>query len=317
MTASDLAVVVVSFESSELLRSNLARTASELSGSIVVVVDNSVTAGERDRTRRLCAERDWVWVASSTNTGFGRGMNSGVAAARERGAAWLLLLNPDALITGPDVLALLEAARLAPLTLVAPRILRPDGSLWSEGSDLYLEDGRIRSVRRRDGAATGRLQTWVSGACLLLGTELWDLVGGFATDYFLYWEDVELSFRVERAGGAILVHETAVAVHAEGGTQGTGHTSAGARKSGTYYYYNIRNRLLFSARNLPDEDVRAWMGTARSVAYEILLQGGRRQFLLPWTPVSAALRGTRDGLRIARAELADRDVKRRPGDARG
>ncbi len=39
--------------------------------------------------------------------------------------------------------------------MVSPTILRPDGSTWFAGSDLYLADGRIRSKARRGDAAEG------------------------------------------------------------------------------------------------------------------------------------------------------------------
>ena len=98
----------------------------------------------------------------------------------------------------------------------------------------------------------------------------------------------------------------AVAVHAEGGTQQSGDEHASPAKSNGYYYYNIRNRMLFAARNLSTDDLLAWRRTARAVAWEILLQGGRRQFLRSLRPFAAAARALRDGRRIVRVELKTR-----------
>lgn len=300
MPSSDgnLAIVVVNYGSSALLLQNLAPLASELPGATVVVVDNFTDEAERDAVAALCAARDWFCEASPVNLGFGSGMNRGVARARAEGAAQYLLLNPDAALTAASTVRLLEAVRSDPLCAVAPSVFRPDGSLWFGGADLYLADGRIRSRARHDHSA--RTEPWLSGACIMLSAELWEAVGGFSDEYFLYWEDVDLSHRILRAGGRLEVSATATAVHAEGGTQGVNAGSTGAPKSELYYYYNIRNRLLFASRNLGPEELRAWKRTTLPVAWEVLLEGGRRQLLRSPRPLIAAARGVRDGLRIAR-----------------
>ncbi|MCJ1710258.1 glycosyltransferase family 2 protein [Clavibacter michiganensis subsp. phaseoli] len=296
-----LAVVVVNYGSAHLVRENVLPLVERLDDALLVVVDNRTTDAERERVRDLAAHPSTRvhGVYPDGNTGFGTGMNIGVDAARAQGAREFLLLNPDATIA-PDQLAVLRGVVAAdPLTLAAPTILRPDGSTWFRGSDLYLADGRIRSAARRaqhPGLAT---EPWLTGACLLVTDELWTRVGGFSDDYFLYWEDVDLSRKVVEAGGSLAVVEEAVAVHAEGGTQSAGHESAGQAKSGTYYYHNVRNRLLYGARHLDAATLRRWRLLTPVIAYEVLLQGGRRQFAHPVAPVSAALRGIRDGYRLS------------------
>ena len=310
-----LALLVVNYGSSDLLRANLAATAAGLDDPIVVVIDNWKDSEERAAVTALCDETGWTLVALPDNRGFGVGMDAGVARARELGAEWLLLLNPDLELEADAVHRMLEAAQARPLALVGPRILRPDGSVWTVGHDLYLDDGRIRSVRRRLPDPVRR-RFWISGACLLMPVELWDRIGGIAPEYFLYWEDVELSHRAEDAGAELVVCDDAVAVHHEGGTQGVAAAASGEAKSTTYYYYNTRNRLVYAARNLDDRDLAAWMRESRAVQREILLQGGRKQLLRSLAPLRAVRRGTRDGLARARQEQRDRALRSgREGDA--
>lgn len=296
-----LAVVVVGYGSSDLLAANLAPLTRTLPGALAVVVDNRTTAGERERMRTLARAEGWRLVEPSENLGFGVGMNTGVAEALAAGADALLLLNPDATIEPAAVATLLGAVRDDPDALLAPRILRPDGSVWFDGSDLHLGDGRISATRKRTELGVRDAELWLSGACLVLSAALWERIGGFGDGYFLYWEDVELSYRARRAGARVRVVPEATAVHAEGGTQGEGHQSSGEAKSETYYYFNIRNRLVFAARNLDPPSVRRWRRASLPIAYEVLLQGGRRQFLRPVVPLRAAFRGVRDGLRASRA----------------
>ncbi|HWV50854.1 MAG TPA: glycosyltransferase family 2 protein, partial [Microbacterium sp.] len=273
-----LAVVVVNYGSSALVDSNLGATVDDAAPAHVVVVDNYSTPGERDRITALCARRGWELIAPADNTGFGAGMNAGVRRALELGASELLLLNPDARIDGASIDALRAAVAGPGRTMASPIVRSPDGRVWFGGLDLYLADGTIRGIRRREDFPGAQRIEWLSGACLWITRDVWELVEGFDDDFFLYWEDVDLSARLLAAGGEVVVVPDAVAWHDEGST----HKGAGQRaeaKSETYYYYNIRNRMLFAARHLDDVGIRAWRRTSLRAAKAILLRGGRRQFL--------------------------------------
>lgn len=298
-----LGVVVVNYGSHQLLEENLAPLSREIPGAVVVVVDNFTSSAERDAVRRVAQGHGWMLLQPDRNLGFGAGVNVGAARALELGATELLLLNPDASLDATSVHALLAAVRADPRTVVAPRVLRPDGSVWFAGSDLLLADGRMRATRHRDPQGGERLEPWLSGACLILSAGLWLEVGGFDEDYFLYWEDVDLSHRVLLAGGRLVLEESATARHAEGGTQAPRRNVAGGAeaKSDAYFYYNIRNRLLYAAKHLSDEDLRNWLRSTPSANWQVLLRGGgRRPLLRSPGPMLAALRGTRDGLHIVR-----------------
>lgn len=298
-----LAIVVVNYGSSALLNANLAPLGSALPEARVVVVDNFTTEQELEALRALAERHGWELVPSVTNRGFGAGMNLGVSRAQELGATVFLLLNPDLRILSDSVRMLEHTVQAAPLTLVSPAITRPDGSDWFTGADLYLDDGRIRSPRRRAQYSGHRRESWLSGACLMVSNELWERLAGFSSEYFLYWEDVDLSHRAQAVGATLMVEGRASAVHAEGGTQGVAAVRSGAPKSNLYYYYNVRNRMLFAARNLPSDDVRRWRRTAIPVAWETVMQGGRRQLLRSPAALIAAARGICDGRRLARMSV--------------
>src|SRR5690606_31990956 len=132
--------------------------------------------------------------------------NLGAAHALAAGARVLVLLNPDAW-TDPDGLAALAAAARAPdPVLVAPRILRPDGGVYSRG---------LTYLSPRDGTMSGRRRDpddvpWLSGACLALGAQLWTALGGCDEEHFLYWEDVDLSLRAQLLGARLEEYGSAV-----------------------------------------------------------------------------------------------------------
>ena len=289
-----LGVVVVNYGSSALLAQNLAELSAMLADAVTVVVDNRTDDAERERVASLAGRHGWLAEYPQSNLGFGTGVNLGAEAAFASGATHLLILNPDAVIDAAAVQALLARSLESPGALYCPRILRPDGSTWFGGSDLHLADGRLRNPSRRDGSP---YEPWLTGACLLVDRELWERVGGFDDDYFLYWEDVDLSHRVLAAGGRLELCDDITAMHDEGGTH-EGQPRAG-RKSDTYYFYVIRNRLVFAAKHLDDDGFARWSGLARTVAWETLLQGGRQQILQSPGLLMLARRALRDGRRLA------------------
>lgn len=293
------AVVIVSFASSGLLERQAASLQLPGQGR-VVVVDCFSGDDERERVRSLAREHGWDAVLLATNAGYGGGTNAGARAAIAGGARVLVALNPDASIDADGLGRLVAAVAADPMVIASPRIVTGTGEPWFVGADLYLDDGVPRGAQARDRFPGAARREWATGACFAIAESLWSTLGGFDEDYFLYWEDIDLSHRA-LAAGARLELVDATAVHDAGGTQDV--IRAGRAKSELYYYFNIRNRMLYAAKHLDEPQVRAWARSAPRTAYDVLLRGGRRQLLASWRPWRGYLRGLRDGGRIARARL--------------
>ena len=292
-----LGIVVVSYGSAELLRVHLASVdrAAMRTVTAVVVVDNLRSAPAQDEVHRCADEHGWNLVTNSTNQGFGAAANQGVDRALALGCTAVVLLNPDADADGELLDALAEEIAHSPRSLVSPRIVRPDGRPWFSGGGMDLRRGWTLN---RVQPAEPRSDGWLTGACLAASADLWRDLGGFDEDYFLYWEDVDLSYRCTRAGGTLLVRGDLEAVHDVGGTQG-------AEKSAVYYRYNCRNRLLFAAKHMPRSTVCRWLAYTPAYARRVLLRGGRRQLVRSPGLVWAAVRGSCLGAaRAARAALS-------------
>jgi len=284
--ADRVALVVVNYASSSLLAEHLAGADAAAAVDDVVVVDNPSTDDERRSIRDLCSANGWELVALQWNAGFGAGVNAGVGRARELGCARVLALNPDATIDADSVAALLAASRADAAALVGPRIIRSDGTTWFAGAVLDPETGTTRRARPEE---LGGARTWQTGACFVATIAEWDAVGGFDDDYFMYWEDIDLSWRWHEAGGQVALVEAATAVHDAGGTQ------AGGGKSPLYVYFNCRNRLLFARKRLGSRNGRRWWRGSLAYAWGVATRGSRRMLarhpLLLWS----ALRGTLAG----------------------
>ncbi len=308
---ADLGVVVVSYGSADLLRRTLAPARLAGDGVHVVVVDNWSTAGNRRDLETLAAAEGWHVVGMPDNRGFGAACNAGVEAARALGCRAFLFLNPDAVVT-PAVVAELRAhVAREPLALVGPVLVDSAGDVVFRMARTDLRDGRVRT--RPASARGGRNDPgdWLCAACVVASDDLLRRLGGFAEDYFLYWEDVDLGYRTLRAGGSVVLREDLVAVHDEGGTHG--ERRRGRAKSALYYRYNCRNRLVFAARNLDRRTLLRWVLATPRLSWDTLMRGGRRQLLHAPSLAWAALAGSLAGLAVAlRALVTGTGTGRRP-----
>ena len=205
----------------------------------VWVVDNGSADGS---VERLAAALPSVRVLDAgRNLGFSGGCNVGIRAALDRGAAFVLLINSDAVLA-PDALAkLLAAAEAQPRAgVLAPAILsreEPD-RVASAGIGFSLTTGRMRHIAA--GEPLARLSTAaahhvdaVSGCAMLVRREAFETAGLFDEAFFFSFEDIEFCLRARRKGFDVLCVPDAVAYH-EGG-RSIGRTSA--------------DRVYFAARN--------------------------------------------------------------------
>ncbi|MDR3068567.1 MAG: glycosyltransferase family 2 protein [Cellulomonas sp.] len=279
------AVVVVNYRSHRLLERHLVPLVAALDPApAVVVVDNFSDEAERAAVRRLGEAHRWR-VLTAPNDGFGAGVNLGADAALDDGAQVLAVLNPDLSISGTALTALVEAVRTDPATLVGPQVVdgtgrpsRAGGLDWRRGTTVPLGSDH---------------PDWLTGACLVTSAALWRTLGGFADDFGMYWEDVDLSVRTVAAGARLVLRTDVTAVHDAGGTQEHAGTR---RKSDLYYRANCRSRLVFAAAHLGPAARLRWALRSPAYAWAVVLRGGRRQLARTPRPLLAALAGTVAGL---------------------
>lgn len=230
-----VSVVMVVYMTGEALSESVARVLADPLVDQFVIVDNGSPSAEATRLQSL-AERDGrvVLVAGQGNVGFARGANLGARAAD---GDILIFLNPDAFLQPGCVAGLVRAIENRPVpSLVGGRVLNADRTeqrgarrgditpmtaLLSLSKLAQLAPGLKRfEVHWERDAAPDQVSPvpTVSGACMCMRREDFEAVGGFDEGYFLHVEDVDLCWRVRRAGGQVLFHPKAEVVH-------LGHTS--------------------------------------------------------------------------------------------
>jgi GT2 family glycosyltransferase len=167
------------------------------SGTALLVHDNASTDGSTAQLEALLLPHRAVFrdvrVAHGTeNLGFGRGHN---AAAKGGEGEFILLLNHDAELTKDCLHQLLAAARADAANVAA----------WEARQAPYEHPKVYDPVT---------LETpWVSGACVLLRRSAFEAIGGFDEKFFMYGEDVDLSWRLRDKGFVLRFLPRAVVVH--------------------------------------------------------------------------------------------------------
>jgi O-antigen biosynthesis protein len=205
--------VVVTYGTGEIVQRCLAGLAATVEVPYeVIVVDNACAGGMPTADRLRLTTSGVRLVKGATNLGFGGGNDVGVAHAR---ADLVCLMNPDVLVVGEWLAPLVAAARVPSVGIAAPVLLHPDRTLQEAGQRV---DGQAitRTTLADPGAATVDVD-YSSAACWMLRTDVHEAVGGFDPAYHpAYFEDVDLAWRVRRAGWRTVVVGSSRVVHASG-----------------------------------------------------------------------------------------------------
>jgi N-acetylglucosaminyl-diphospho-decaprenol L-rhamnosyltransferase len=231
-------IVTVAYRSNAVLAGFLDSVgAASRSRLPLVIVDNAPGA---DDATELAARAGATHVPLPSNPGYGGAVNAGV---RELPATvtWVLISNPDVVLAPGSVDALLTTAETDPaIGAVGPAVLNPDGSVYPSAravpslrtgvghalfANLWQRNPWTLAYRREtDPSDQVRDAGWLSGSCLLVRRAAFDEIGGFDDGYFMYFEDVDLGFRLGRAGYRNVYQPAAAVTHV--GAHSTGSESA-------------------------------------------------------------------------------------------
>jgi N-acetylglucosaminyl-diphospho-decaprenol L-rhamnosyltransferase len=189
----------------------------------VVVVENGSEGSANEALDGLGV----TLVQPGVNLGYGRGVNRGAAFTPP--SEYLLVSNPDVVVHEGAVRSLVAFLdEHVDVGLVGPRILSSDGATYPSvrrfpnvflaGTHALLAPlwkNNPWTKKYRSPGKNGRVD-WVSGAFFLVRRSVYELVGGFDERYFMFGEDMDLCWRVGRAGYRVDADLDAVVTHVEG-----------------------------------------------------------------------------------------------------
>lgn len=235
-----VSVIIVSFNSALDLQRCLSSVLSTAYPDFeVIVVDNDSRDGSVELVETTFPQVRLV--RSERNCGFGAANNLGATQAE---GEILAFLNPDT-ATEPDWLApLVQTLSTDPRAgLTTAKILlmaRPD-TINTCGNDIHYTGLTLCRGMGQHRTAFDRLEevAAVSGTAFAIRRDLFQALGGFDEDFFLYVEDTDLSLRARLAGWRCLFVPDSVVYHDYTLHFGTNKT-----------YYQERNRYLMLLKTL-------------------------------------------------------------------
>ena len=254
MSADRVGLVTVTYSPGEALAGLLDSLPTASRRPITVVLADN---GSTDGSVEAAAERaDVRLLRTGSNLGYGAAANAGVAVL-DPAIDWIVVINPDVVLGAGAIDELIAAALRHPdAGAVGPLISTPDGVVYPSARHLPSIGAGIghavfgwwwptnpwtRQYRQDNQAPVERTAGWLSGSCLLLRRTAFAQVDGFDPAYFMYFEDVDLGYRLGLAGWANVYCPSARAIHQGGhSTERAAAAMAEAHHRSAYRYLSRR-----------------------------------------------------------------------------
>jgi GT2 family glycosyltransferase len=211
----DLSIIIVNWNSADYVKKCLGSLSANTTGvehEIIVVDNGSYDSCENMIAHNFPAVR---FFQSKENRGFGRANNFGADQAE---GEYLMFLNPDTEVVNSAVSEMLTVIKSRPRAgVLGCKLLNSDMTTQTSCIQPFptivnqLLDARILhqlfprfplwgiAPLFTDGKEPADVQV-ISGACMMIRKAVFQKVGGFSSEYFMYTEDIDLCHKVQRAG---------------------------------------------------------------------------------------------------------------------
>ena len=264
VSPTTVAVVIVNYGTADLAAEAVRSVLQNTHGAFNVevhLVDNASPKGDALVLQQISAEEGWdqsangpvTIYAETQNHGFGRGNNVALnaLAARATPPDYVLLLNPDAQLQ-PGALETLATflSTHENVGCVGAQISKPsEGPVtaafrFPSAKVEFVSAANLNPITRLSGGATlwmapdlptGQVD-WVAGAAVMFRMKALEEAGFFDPDFFLYFEEVELIWRLAQHGWPCWYVAEAQVLHLEGAATDV-RSGSGARKRRPDYWY--------------------------------------------------------------------------------
>jgi GT2 family glycosyltransferase len=223
-----VSIIIVSYNTRQCLKNclnSIREKVIEITYEIIVV-DNDSQDGSQEMLRKDFPD---VTLIRSENKGFGTANNRGVRKAQGRN---ILFLNPDTLLINNAVKIMSDYLDTHPeVGICGGNLYRADGttpanSCWNYFTGISHAINMITmtlasriihpQTHKYNHSNYPKPVACVSGAGLMTRQILFDQIGGFDEDFFMYVEDVDICYRINKAGYSVICHPAAKIIHLEG-----------------------------------------------------------------------------------------------------
>ena len=214
----------------------------------VIVVDNGSEDGSGTLLKQNFAHIKYI--QAPTNLGFAGGNNKGFEYAIAHGYEYSLMLNNDTFVE-PNFLELLTNYMdvHANVGAIQPKIFFNNNrqKIWNGGSYFlsWLGWTYSKNYMRTAGPAQNNFAEvdWITGCALLVRTSIVQQIGALNDHFFIYYEDVDFSFRIRQAGYKLIFHPQSVIYHIAGMANKAKVKGKEGYANPYVHYLNFRNHI--------------------------------------------------------------------------
>jgi GT2 family glycosyltransferase len=214
----------------------------------ILVTDNGSTDGSLTTLQQQFP--DLIYIDNGENLGFAEGNNRAINYSISKGYAYSLIMNTDTLVDTDIISELLQHMQSHPEAAAAqPAIywMHDKTKIWN--GDSYVNFVLGFTYNNKDTLASAnepdyKKVEWVTGCCSLIRNDVLKKTGGFNKQFFLYYEDVELSFRLRKQGYELHYLPSCKMYH-EAGASGKEKQNNEGTLSPVIHYYVNRNKIWF------------------------------------------------------------------------
>lgn len=215
-----LGFVIINYNSGDLLGKCITsiRSFEIFKKKEIIIVDTGSTDHSLQLINKSC-----VNIIRTGNIGYGAACNLGARQLKKEN--YLFFLNADTEIYSVDTGTLLstlrkEPALVTPLMIQRGEIINNIIPFFSATCDALLRDVGLRwpVSREIENIVASDFDGWASGAALLVNNKVFKAIGGFDESFFLYYEELDLCYRIRNAGGRQIYLPSLVVKHVGGGS---------------------------------------------------------------------------------------------------
>jgi GT2 family glycosyltransferase len=238
----DLSIIVVCYKGWNRLNKCLEALDSFQGNNFnteVIVVDNRSDDNEIYKIENRFPKFHFIY--NEINGGFANGCNLG---SKNATGEYFLFLNPDTIVLEEELKKLLKAAKQNPsYKILSCYQVNEKGKMSiSSGEFPRLNNltGLQRAIFRNRIPVTGNrvpeisFPDWISGSVVLIHKGIFNKLGGFDEDFWMYFEDVDLCRRVRNNGGEIAFLRDISVEHNHGGSSRIDLKTASLTKTEVY-----------------------------------------------------------------------------------
>lgn len=222
----NIAVAILNYNGEGYLNRFLAQVIDHSIDAEVVVIDNASTDGSVNFIRENFPEVKIIQL--DKNYGYTGGYNKGIKGISQE---FIVLLNSDVSVTEQWLNPLISMMNSSPkIAMVQPKIMNmtnPEKFDYAGASGGFIDHlgypfcrGRVFDLVENDHHQYDDSMEvfWASGAAVMVRKQLFLDIGGFDIEFFAHMEEIDLAWRLKRAGFQIFVQPQSVIYHLGGGT---------------------------------------------------------------------------------------------------